>query len=418
MAVAVTTDILRELAAFEPQNGCALSLYLDFDPSVDADDAGRRDEVQRDALRGARSSPTGTRRDATAELAAARRRGADPRRGGTTIRPRRRARRRALRLLGGRAVAGAAARDGRRRLGARRAVAPPRAARGPLGRGDGALVASSRVNGASVYRLDGGRLVEIVDESEERAGPARPGRLVAGALPAAHRAPRRRASEERRRRGRQARPERRRADDRRRRPRRRCAASSRRSSRRRRAPRSSAGRSVESHAAPTAILLGGVVRCSTRRMRDATRRSSSAGRRSTAAAGVRRRAGSRRSTRRRTRVSRCCCSGTAPPRAAWRCPECGRASADGGKCPLDGTKLEERADAADLAIHQTLANGGTVVRVGAGALADADGIGAVLRFCCLDEPGSVFEPGSRVRTAARSEKLVNQVRRSRTWFSY
>jgi hypothetical protein len=72
--------------------------------------------------------------------------------------------------------------------------------------------------------------------------------------------------------------------------------------------------------------------------------------------------------------------GDGAPRAAWRCPECGRASADGGKCPLDGTKLDERADGANLAIHQTLANGGTVVRVGAGALADADGIGAVLRF--------------------------------------
>ena len=33
MAVAVTTDILRELAAFEAENGCALSIYVDFDPS-------------------------------------------------------------------------------------------------------------------------------------------------------------------------------------------------------------------------------------------------------------------------------------------------------------------------------------------------------------------------------------------------
>ncbi|MFL5927608.1 MAG: Vms1/Ankzf1 family peptidyl-tRNA hydrolase [Gaiellaceae bacterium] len=66
--------------------------------------------------------------------------------------------------------------------------------------------------------------------------------------------------------------------------------------------------------------------------------------------------------------------------AAWSCPECGRASADGGKCPLDGTKLERRDDAADLAIHQTVLHGGTVVRLGAGALTDADGIGAILRF--------------------------------------
>jgi peptide chain release factor subunit 1 len=65
---------------------------------------------------------------------------------------------------------------------------------------------------------------------------------------------------------------------------------------------------------------------------------------------------------------------------AWSCPECGRAYADGGKCPLDGTKLEARDDAVDLAIHHTVLHGGTFVRFGAGALADADGIGAILRF--------------------------------------
>ena len=64
----------------------------------------------------------------------------------------------------------------------------------------------------------------------------------------------------------------------------------------------------------------------------------------------------------------------------WSCPQCGRASADGGKCPLDGTKLEQRDDAADLAIHQTVLHGGSLVWLGAGALADADGIGAILRF--------------------------------------
>jgi peptide chain release factor subunit 1 len=65
---------------------------------------------------------------------------------------------------------------------------------------------------------------------------------------------------------------------------------------------------------------------------------------------------------------------------AWECPQCARASADGGSCPLDGTKLEERDDAVDLALHQTLANGGSVVRVGSGALGDAKGIAALLRF--------------------------------------
>jgi peptide chain release factor subunit 1 len=65
---------------------------------------------------------------------------------------------------------------------------------------------------------------------------------------------------------------------------------------------------------------------------------------------------------------------------AWSCPKCGRAYADGGDCPLDGTKLDARDDAVDLAIHHTVLHGGTVVRFGAGALDDADGIGAILRF--------------------------------------
>jgi peptide chain release factor subunit 1 len=65
---------------------------------------------------------------------------------------------------------------------------------------------------------------------------------------------------------------------------------------------------------------------------------------------------------------------------AWSCPKCGRAYADGGKCPLDGTKLDARDDAVDLAIHRTVLHGGTTVRLGSGALADADGIGAILRF--------------------------------------
>jgi peptide chain release factor subunit 1 len=65
---------------------------------------------------------------------------------------------------------------------------------------------------------------------------------------------------------------------------------------------------------------------------------------------------------------------------AWSCPTCGRAWADGGKCPLDGTNLESRDDAVDLAIHHTVLHGGSFVSLGAGALKDADGIGALLRY--------------------------------------
>jgi hypothetical protein len=46
---------------------------------------------------------------------------------------------------------------------------------------------------------------------------------------------------------------------------------------------------------------------------------------------------------------------------------------------LDGTKLEEVADGADAAIRQTLAHGGTFVRLGAGALPDG-GPAALLRY--------------------------------------
>jgi peptide chain release factor subunit 1 len=68
------------------------------------------------------------------------------------------------------------------------------------------------------------------------------------------------------------------------------------------------------------------------------------------------------------------------PRQAWQCPECGRVSADGGKCPLDGTKLEEQPAGADLALQQTVLHGGTFVQFGPGALGEATGIAALLRF--------------------------------------
>jgi peptide chain release factor subunit 1 len=66
-------------------------------------------------------------------------------------------------------------------------------------------------------------------------------------------------------------------------------------------------------------------------------------------------------------------------RQVWECPECGRAWADGGKCPLDETKLEEADDGADVAIRQTLAHGGSFVRLGAGAVPDG-GPAALLRY--------------------------------------
>ena len=68
-------------------------------------------------------------------------------------------------------------------------------------------------------------------------------------------------------------------------------------------------------------------------------------------------------------------------RSAWRCPACGRLAVGAGKCPLDGTELEERAEGLNLAVHQTLAHGGTVRAVRTRADLDpAEGLGALLRY--------------------------------------
>jgi Bacterial archaeo-eukaryotic release factor family 10 len=66
---------------------------------------------------------------------------------------------------------------------------------------------------------------------------------------------------------------------------------------------------------------------------------------------------------------------------AKRCPACGRLSLEGSKCPLDGTQLDDSPDGLDLAVHQTLAHGGRVWAVRRRDDLDAhDGIGALLRF--------------------------------------
>ncbi|HEX5469813.1 MAG TPA: Vms1/Ankzf1 family peptidyl-tRNA hydrolase [Gaiellaceae bacterium] len=66
---------------------------------------------------------------------------------------------------------------------------------------------------------------------------------------------------------------------------------------------------------------------------------------------------------------------------AFRCPQCGRLSVEGGKCPLDGTSMEESDDGLDLAVHQTLVNGGRVWAVRHRQDLDpVGGIGALLRY--------------------------------------
>ncbi len=66
---------------------------------------------------------------------------------------------------------------------------------------------------------------------------------------------------------------------------------------------------------------------------------------------------------------------------AYQCPACGRAQMKNGSCPLDGTTLEQRDGAFDLAVHQTLAHGGTVQVIRERRdLEPVGGVGALLRY--------------------------------------
>jgi peptide chain release factor subunit 1 len=68
-------------------------------------------------------------------------------------------------------------------------------------------------------------------------------------------------------------------------------------------------------------------------------------------------------------------------RPAFQCPACGRAALEAGSCPLDGTRLEPRDAGLDLAVHQTLAHGGTVCAVRHHRdLEPVEGVAALLRY--------------------------------------
>jgi peptide chain release factor subunit 1 len=68
-------------------------------------------------------------------------------------------------------------------------------------------------------------------------------------------------------------------------------------------------------------------------------------------------------------------------RPAWECPKCGRASAEAGDCPIDGIPFERRDDGLDLALQRTLTNGGSAWAVRQHHdLEPVEGIGALLRF--------------------------------------
>jgi peptide chain release factor subunit 1 len=66
---------------------------------------------------------------------------------------------------------------------------------------------------------------------------------------------------------------------------------------------------------------------------------------------------------------------------AYQCPACGRAQMTNGSCPLDGTTMESREDGVDVAVHKTLLHGGTVhVILSRRDLEPVGGVGALLRF--------------------------------------
>jgi peptide chain release factor subunit 1 len=68
-------------------------------------------------------------------------------------------------------------------------------------------------------------------------------------------------------------------------------------------------------------------------------------------------------------------------RPAFRCPACGRAAVSEGSCPLDGTRLEPTDSGLDLAVHHTLAHGGAVWAIRHhDDLGPVEGIGALLRY--------------------------------------
>jgi peptide chain release factor subunit 1 len=68
-------------------------------------------------------------------------------------------------------------------------------------------------------------------------------------------------------------------------------------------------------------------------------------------------------------------------KAAHRCPACGRAALDATTCPLDGTTMEPRDDGLDLAVRLTLAHGGALMALQSRQDLDpVGGVGAILRF--------------------------------------
>ena len=378
MATVVTEGLLRELAGFRARNGCAISIYIDFDPSTVPtipDEKTKFRATVQEAEKKAEPRAATRGRDCKLALEADFRRIKD---WGDNDFDRDGARALAVFASSGdglfRVVPLLAPAEGWE-VGPELWIAP---LAGQLGEGDGALVAVVSRERGVLYQLRDGRLQEIADESEEVPGQHDQGgwsqaryqrhienivlhhlKSVGDEIDKTLRSDRRLhmvvvAPDEMR-----------------------GELESKLSHEAREAIVGWAH--VESHASPSEILE--VVRplLDQARVREdqATleRWQSERGRNTRAAAGWKQTLAAASDGRVAVLLV-----DESRHHPAWSCPDCGRAYSDGGKCPLDGTKLDRRDDAADLAIHQTVLHGGTVVRVGAGRLADAGGIGAILRF--------------------------------------
>ena len=377
MTSTVTDSVLRALSAFRAENGCAISLYIDLDPSSTATAAQAEtrfnalvSELEKEAER--HSTARDCRLALKHDLARIRAWwGGEFDRDGVK----------------GVAIFASSADDEFRalplpepvqdlvRVGSELAVAP---LVGQLGR-DGNLVAVLSRERGTVYRIAGGRLVEIVDETEDTPGQhsqggwsqARYQRHIEHLVQQHLKTVGHELDKQARRTGGLqlviVAPDELRSE-----------IENSLSTEAREAVVGWA--TAEAHAAPTELLevVRPVLDAARARgeQEELERWQEEHGRGGRAAAGWKQTLDAASDGR----VAVLLVDQSAAAHEAWACPACGRASADGGRCALDDARLEPAPDAAELAIHRTLEHGGSVVRLGAGALGEAAGIGAILRY--------------------------------------
>ena len=380
MAETVSWDGLRELAEFRAEKGCAISFYLDLDPKTAptaGDAATQVSALLADGERHAEANNRGLTHDQRVAL----------KHDFTRIRdyfaneftPGRCARRRGLLGRNGQRLAAARAdRVGARPRPGRQGV-PPRAARSARRPRRGGDRRRRRPRARRAVPAPRGATGRDRRPDGRRSRPSRPGRLVAVPLPAAHREARRGAPE---RGGRGARPAG--AQDARAEGDRRLVGGDAR--RVRGAPLEQTKSAVvgwtsaDAHASPQELLeLTAPILDAARARHEASlleRWREGAGRGGRAASGWAETLEAASDARVEVLLYE-----EGADHEAWQCAACGRLSATGGQCPLDGTETDRRDDGLDLTVHQTVAHGGTVWAVTAHEdLGPAEGVAALLRY--------------------------------------